>query len=199
MKVYTKSGDTGTTSLIGGRRVTKDHPRVEAYGNVDELSAHIGVVRASLFVEESGFTGEMHATPEGARQTGDTARRKIDAQLHEIQVNLITLSSHLANDDSHPKGVHSPISLPPIPQDAVTQLENAIDSMQAQVPPLLSFVIPGPPIAAAFAHVARTVCRRAERSVVALGGEAPPEIVVYLNRLSDFLFVLSRYLVEVLE
>ena len=184
MKVYTKTGDTGSTSLIGGRRVAKNHPCVDAYGTVDELNAHIGVVKAYL-CEEPPMEADAH------RHLPAVA--DLVAWLHQIQEALMILSSHLANDHLNRT------ILPPLKQESTKLLEHAIDYMQMQLPSLQSFVIPGPPPAAAHCHVARTVCRRAERSVVALGGEAPPEIVVYLNRLSDFLFVLSRYLVEVLE
>jgi cob(I)alamin adenosyltransferase len=165
MNIYTKTGDGGSTSLIGGTRVAKNHPRVEAYGTVDELNSHIGVVRA-------------HLTDEATNEL-----------LLSIQEALMTLSAHLANDGSH-RG------LPPIKHDSITLLEIAIDRIQEELPALKSFVVPGPPVAAAHCHVARTVCRRAERTVVALGADAThPEITTYLNRLSDFLFVLSRYLV----
>jgi len=162
VKIYTKSGDAGATSLLGGSRVPKNYPRVEAYGNVDEVIAHIGLVRASL---TDAATSEL---------------------LQQIQEALMTLSAHLANDGSHKK-------IPPFKEESIALLENSIDAMQEQLPPLSSFVLPGPPLAAAFCQVARTVCRRAERSVVALGAEAtPPQTVTYLNRLSDFLFVLGR-------
>jgi cob(I)alamin adenosyltransferase len=163
VKIYTKGGDTGLTSLIGGTRVAKNHPRVEAYGAVDELNAHIGVMGASLT---------------------DAALIEL---LHSIQEALMTLSAHLANDCSYQ-------TLPSIKQESIEYLETFIDRMQEQLPPLNSFVLPGPPAAAAHCQVARAVCRRAERAVVALGAEeTPPFIIVYLNRLSDFLFVLGRF------
>jgi len=164
MKIYTKTGDSGITSLIGGDRVAKNHPRVEAYGDVDELLSAIGVLKAHL-------VGSPLADP-----------------LLPIQEYLITLSAHLAN------GGNQKI-LPPLKQEFVADLERQIDQMQECLPPLNSFMIPGPPVAAAYCHIARTVCRRAERSVVALGRDAvAPEIITYLNRLSDFLFLLSRYI-----
>ena len=164
MKIYTKKGDTGATSLIGGNRVAKNHPRVEAYGHIDELISVIGVVRAHLNGTDLGRL------------------------LPSIQTHLMHLSAHLANDSNH-------VTLTPVEPDAVTELEQGIDQMQAQLPPLNSFVYPGPPLAAACCHVARTVCRRAERSVVALdANDLLPIVVPYLNRLSDYLFVLSRYL-----
>jgi len=162
VKIYTKNGDAGATSLIGGGRVPKNHPRVEAYGNVDEVIAHIGLVRA--YVTDTATSG----------------------LLQQIQETLMVLSAHLANQGSHKK-------LPPLKEESIALLETSIDAIQEQLPPLSSFILPGPPLAAAFCQVARTVCRRAERSVVALGTEAaPPQTVTYLNRLSDFLFVLGR-------
>ena len=163
MKIYTKSGDAGATSLIGGTRVPKNHPRVEAYGSVDELIAHIGVVKVYL------------------------TNAATSALLQQIQETLMTVSAHLANDGSFKK-------LPPISEESIALLETSMDAMQEQLSPLSSFVIPGPPAAAAFGQVARTVCRRAERAVVALGADAvSQQVIIYLNRLSDFLFVLSRW------
>ena len=163
MRIYTKTGDSGQTSLIGGRRVAKNHPRVEAYGQVDELVAAIGVVRA--YLEGSGFFDRLPL----------------------IQERLMMLSAHLACDGNTGR-------LPDVGEDIVADLEREIDQMQEQLPPISSFVLPGPPVAAAYCHVARTVCRRAERAVVALGGDASVRVVaVYLNRLSDFLFVLGRF------
>jgi len=164
MKVYTKTGDAGNTSLVGGKRVAKNHPRVEAYGQVDELISAIGLIRASL--------------------DGNS----LSDCLLPVQQELMNLSAHLANDGSNK-------ILPPLKPDAVLKLEQHIDRMQKELPPLTAFVLPGPPMAAAYSHLARTVCRRAERSVIALGPDAlAPVILIYLNRLSDFLFVFSRYL-----
>ena len=164
MKVYTKTGDTGSTSLVGGKRVAKNHPRVEAYGHVDELISTIGLIRASL---DGNYLSDC---------------------LIPIQQELMSLSAHLANDGSCK-------TLPSLRPEAVLALEQQIDRMQEELPPLAAFVLPGPPMAAAHAHLARTVCRRAERSVIALGSNAVAlEVPTYLNRLSDFLFVFSRYL-----
>ncbi|MCL1973998.1 MAG: cob(I)yrinic acid a,c-diamide adenosyltransferase [Bacteroidetes bacterium] len=164
MKIYTKTGDAGSTSLIGGRRVAKNHPRVEAYGNVDELIATLGAVRACLY------------------------ENTLSDCLLPIQQELMNLAAHLANDASGKL-------LAPIEPESILALEQQIDRMQNELPPLTAFVLPGPPMAAAYCHIARTVCRRAERSVIALGPQAAaPEILCYLNRLSDFLFVYSRYI-----
>jgi len=163
MSIYTKTGDTGFTSLIGGTRVTKNDPRVEAYGSVDELNAHIGVVRSYI---TDNYTLSV---------------------LHRIQEELMTISAHLANDGSCK-------TLPPLKQTSEVLLEESIDLMQEQLPPLKLFLLPGPPIAAAHCQVARTVCRRAERTVVALDTDAVlSQIISFLNRLSDYLFVLSRF------
>ena len=164
MKIYTKSGDAGSTSLIGGKRVAKNHPRVEAYGNIDELIAAIGMVRACLDGNASSHS------------------------LLTIQQELMTLAAHLAHEGSSK-------ALAPVKPESILDLEQQIDRMQEELPPLSAFVLPGPPVAAAQCHIARTVCRRAERSVIALGPQAvAPEILCYLNRLSDFLFVCSRFL-----
>ena len=170
MKIYTKGGDCGQTSLIGGSRVAKNHPRVAAYGDVDELNAALGMIRAMLL-------HQAHPGPAALAQA-----------LQAIQSHLMCLSAHLANDGS----CHT---LPALPQEGITFLEEAIDRMQEALPPLKSFVLPGPPLAAAQCQWARSVCRRAERSVIALDHEAlAPHILIYLNRLSDYLFVLGRFI-----
>ena len=162
MKIYTRTGDKGETSLLGGGRVSKADLRIEAYGTVDELNAVIGLLRASTSL------------------AGD--------DLLDIQHQLFNIGSLLAAD----KGLKR--QLPQLSDDAAMPLEQAIDSMESNLPELKNFVLPGGNIPAAHAHVARTVCRRAERRVVALEDEFPT-VVLYLNRLSDYLFVLSRALV----
>ena len=170
MKIYTKGGDKGQTSLIGGTRVAKSHPRVAAYGDVDELNAALGMIRAIL----------LHQS-----QPGPTA---LAEALQTIQTHLMTLSAHLANDGSF-------LNLPPLQKESLTFLEEAIDHMQEELPPLKTFVFPGPPLAAAQCQWARTVCRRAERAVIAINdGHITPDILTYLNRLSDYLFVLGRFI-----
>lgn len=168
-KVYTKTGDKGSTALIGGTRVGKDHIRIEAYGTVDELNAQMGVVIS--YVNEEAMV----------------------AVLREIQDRLFTVCSVLATDPN--KDIK--MSLPDLHEEDVIYLENEIDKMEEVLPPLRKFVLPGGDLGAAFAHVARCVCRRAERICVAMvhNEEPVPEIVLrYLNRLSDFLFVLSRFM-----
>lgn len=168
MKIYTKTGDAGETGLFGGGRVSKDHPRVTAYGDVDELNAAIGVARA--------------APPE-----------KLAAELLEqIQRDLFAVGAELAAPE--PAKLSKTLAGHPIGEPDVTRLERAIDAHEALLPPLREFILPGGSPKAAGLHFARTTCRRAERSVVALRHAAAvsPAILRYLNRLSDLLFVLAR-------
>lgn len=164
MKIYTKTGDGGETGLFGGPRVAKNHPRVEAYGDVDELNAVLGVVRS-----------------EGVGQS-------IDELLAAIQNRLFDLGAELASPDPDRTGTRR------ITAQQIAALEAAIDFHDAGLPPLKNFILPGGARPAALLHLARTVCRRAERRVVALGENEPvsAEIIIYLNRLSDLLFVLAR-------
>ena len=164
MKIYTKKGDDGTTGLIGGVRVPKYHIRVESYGSVDELNSHIGLLR-SMITEDSELLGQ-------------------------IQDRLFTLGSALASAPG------SRMVLPGLEENDVLVLEQDIDRMSAELPELKNFVLPGASSTGAQAHVARCVCRRAERLVVHLAEneEIDPMIVKYLNRLSDHLFTLARYL-----
>ena len=166
MKIYTKTGDLGETSLLGGARVPKDHLRVAAYGDVDETNAALGAVRA-------------------------LAEAPLEALLFSIQKDLFAIGAQLA-DPTHK--VASKRAKAAVTAAHVRRLEKAIDAREAKLPPLRSFVLPGGTPAAALLHQARTVCRRAERSVVTLAREADvdPKIIVYLNRLSDLLFVLAR-------
>lgn len=169
-KVYTKTGDKGSTGLIGGTRVPKDHIRIDAYGTVDELNSVLGVVTDSL---------------------GSVA---INAWILEIQDRLFTVGSTLATDPHK----DTKMKLPDLHESDIEWLEQRIDEMDEILPPMKSFILPGGHIAASHAHVARCVCRRAERICVHMqhNEEFVPEVVLkYLNRLSDFLFVLSRYIV----
>jgi cob(I)alamin adenosyltransferase len=167
LKIYTKTGDLGQTGLLGGSRVAKDHPRVVAYGDVDELNAALGVARAAT----------------GAH---DTTRLLLG-----IQKDLFSVGAQLADPG---RRVASRRAKAAIPAARVRRLEMAIDTREAKLPPLRAFVLPGGSAAAAHLHLARAICRRAERSVVRLShdAEVDPRIVVYLNRLSDLLFVLAR-------
>jgi cob(I)alamin adenosyltransferase len=168
LKIYTKTGDTGDTGLFGGGRVAKDDPRVEAYGDVDELNAAIGLARA------------IELMP------------RIDEVLVPIQRDLFALGALLATPDR--EKMRAQLDKARIDEGRIEQLERAIDAGEAELEPLKAFILPGGTPKAAALHVARTVCRRAERRVAALahGVELPGLVVIYLNRLSDLLFVLAR-------
>ncbi len=168
MKIYTKTGDNGTTSLIGGTKVPKSHLRIEAYGTVDELNSHIGLCK-DLLADEQG--------------------KKI---LLEVQDRLFTIGSSLACDPvKEPK-----MQIPDLKETDIELLEKEMDRMNETVPPMKSFILPGGHITLSQLHIARCVCRRAERCCVRLEQESlevEAIIIKYLNRLSDYLFVLSRY------
>jgi cob(I)alamin adenosyltransferase len=169
-KIYTKTGDKGTTGLIGGLRVSKNHIRIESYGTVDELNSFIGLI-------------------------GDSVNdNDLIACLREIQDRLFTIGSELAT--SPDKEVK--MKLPDLHESDVLWLEQRIDEMNEVLPEMRSFLLPGGHIAASTTHVARCVCRRAERICVGMveNGESVPALILqYLNRLSDYLFVLSRFIV----
>jgi len=167
MKIYTKTGDSGTTSLFGGSRVPKYHMRIESYGTIDELNSHIGLLAA-------------YSIPKTAA-----------AELKEIQETLFTIGAELASEPEK----KSP-SIPIITLEHSTALERQIDLMEEQLEPLRNFILPGGHIAVAQAHVCRCVCRRAERMALALKAESEVSdtVLIYLNRLSDYLFVLSRFI-----
>ena len=168
MKIYTRTGDDGDTSLFGGGRVSKDHPRVSAYGTVDELNAFIGAALPEL--------------------EDDTSRERLSGVQHDLFTIGARLATPPARDDRRTPDV------PDLPRGRVRELERWIDEAADELEPLRSFVLPGGSRGAGALHVARTVCRRAERSVVALAAEdhVNPEILRYLNRLSDVLFALAR-------
>lgn len=166
MKIYTKTGDKGMTSLVGGTRVAKTDARLEAYGTVDELNAHLGLLVAYL-------------------SDGDDK-----TFLRQVQDTLFAVGSHLATDRRKTELKAASIITP----GQVEAVERAIDSIDRLLPPLTAFVLPGGSLGAAQCHVCRTVCRRAERRILALADEVEiaPELLAYVNRLSDYLFVLSR-------
>jgi cob(I)alamin adenosyltransferase len=172
-RIYTKAGDGGETRLVGGQKVAKDSARIEAYGTVDELSSCLGMARAGLAAAP---------VPAGAPE--------LDAVIRRIQNELFNLGSDLATlpEDRHPKQ-------PLIEARHVTTLEREIDAWNEALPELHSFVLPGGGQVAACLHLARTVCRRAERLVVGLRASEPigEQVLPYLNRLSDALFVMSRH------
>jgi cob(I)alamin adenosyltransferase len=166
VKIYTKTGDTGQTSLFGKTRISKADPRVEAYGEVDELNSALGVARAQ------GIGADLADV------------------IESIQRDLFAVGARLADPSSRIAGHVSKVT---IAEAQVERLEKLIDSLETELPPLRKFILPGGSPAGASLHLARTVCRRAERRVIALGEDAvPPVIVVYLNRLSDLLFVMAR-------
>lgn len=167
-RIYTRTGDEGDTGLFGGGRVPKDHPRVEAYGDIDELNAAIGLARS------------IESLP------------RIDEVLAPLQRDLFSLGALLATPDRDK--MREQLAKARIDNERIAQLERAIDDCEAELEPLTAFVLPGGTPKAAALHVARTVCRRAERRVVALmrNDEVPALAGIYLNRLSDLLFVLAR-------
>jgi cob(I)alamin adenosyltransferase len=177
-RIYTRTGDTGTTGLIGGERIKKNALRIETYGSVDELSSTIGVARAAL-----------------SASTATSARAaRLDAWLAWTQDMLFNLGCELATLD---KDRHE--GSPSVSDDAVAALERAIDAAQLDLAPLANFIHPGGSTPGAALHFARTICRRAERLAVTLlesEGGVPPEALRYLNRLSDALFVWSRWINE---
>lgn len=183
-KIYTRTGDKGTTALVGGQRIRKDSPRLETYGTMDELSSQLGMLAATL--------------PEDERHT------RISEEIERIQCNIFNICTFLATDTND-----TPI-YPSAKLDSkeIESMEHAIDAMNSELPPLTSFVLPGGCKEAAQCHIARTVCRRAERRIITLYEETYQQrndnnadaydlayvILKYVNRLSDYLFVLSRKL-----
>lgn len=176
-KIYTKTGDLGKTSLIGGTKVPKSHIRIESYGTVDELNSYIGLLNDQM-IQAITFS-PANLKPQGI--------------LKEIQDRLFTIGSSLAVDpDKEPK-----MKLPDLREEDVELLEKEIDKMNEELRPMKSFILPGGHIAVSTAHVARCVCRRAERNCVNMSEEQlfiDLLVIKYLNRLSDYLFVLSRYI-----
>jgi cob(I)alamin adenosyltransferase len=164
-KIYTKGGDTGETSLLGGTRVLKSHERVEAYGTLDELNSFIGLLRDQPIRE---------------------AYRRI---LLRVQENLFVAEALIAADPAGPVP-----QLPPLSEEEITLLEQEIDVMTSELPPLNAFILPGGHPSVSHCHIARTVCRRAERAVIRLKQTEAVDLIIirYLNRLSDYLFTLAR-------
>ena len=167
-KIYTKTGDKGETSLFGGKRLPKNHIRIESYGTVDELNAWIGLIKDHLQEEV------------------------LQAELYEIQNRLFTVGANLASDPE--KNMQTPDIL----ESDISMMEQAIDRMETTLPALKNFILPGGHPTVSYCHLARCVCRRAERMVVALSQEeqVEPILIRYLNRLSDYLFVLGRKIAQ---
>ena len=172
MKIYTKTGDQGSTSLFGGKRVSKADLRIDTYGTVDELNSWIGVLRD---------------------QSVNQSRKEI---LVEIQDRLFTIGSILATEPENTK-----VKIPSLAESDIELLENRMDEMDAILPPMRFFVLPGGHTSVSFGHVARTVCRRAERLVIALSQteKVDPLVIKYMNRLSDYLFMLCRTMAHELK
>ena len=168
MKIYTRTGDQGQTGLLGGARVAKDDARIEAYGTVDELNSHVGMLR-------------------------DLAAPHHAERLITIQETLFTIGSHLASSSNEER---KRFKVPAIGDQMISELEHAMDEMDKELEPMRSFILPGGHPAASQAHICRTVCRRAERRVVLLAAssDVDPALVRFLNRLSDYFFVLARHL-----
>lgn len=177
-KVYTRTGDTGQTGLVGGKRLPKDHPRIESYGSVDELNSVIGLALSFL-----------------AKKGASKRREKLRLILEAIQQKLFDIGSELATlpGDEYEGQIT-------LQAENVVWLEEIIDAMNEELQPLKSFILPGGTSLNAFLHQARTVCRRAERDILKLNqiDLVNPEIIKYINRLSDFLFVAGRWVTETL-
>ncbi|MBO6881606.1 cob(I)yrinic acid a,c-diamide adenosyltransferase [Winogradskyella sp.] len=174
MKVYTKTGDKGTTALFGGTRVPKHHIRIESYGTIDELNSHIGLIRDQE-IDQLYKNTLMH-----------------------IQDRLFTVGAILATDPEKAtlKSGKDRLNIPKISNEDIERLEKEMDQMETSLPPMTHFVLPGGHQTVSFCHIARTVCRRAERLASHLNDLEPfqPETLMYINRLSDYLFVLARKL-----
>ena len=172
MKIYTRTGDKGQTSLLGGKRVPKDHARIEAYGTIDELNSHLGMLR-------------------------DLAGTHQHDLIIGIQERLFSLGSRLASASTEEA---DKFKVPHVEEADILALETAMDSMDAELPEMRNFILPGGHPAVSQAHICRTVCRKAERLVVSIAEQEqlPETIVRYLNRLSDLLFVLARWLGQTL-
>lgn len=172
-KLYTKTGDKGQTSLLGGKKVPKSHPRIESYGNVDELNSFIGLLRDHKEVDA-----------------------RIGNQFYWVQEHLFTIGSLLATE----KGF-SGFELPKISEIEIKQLEVWIDKASDELPELKNFILPGGHEVVSLCHVCRTVCRRAERSIIALAAEEAVDehIIRFMNRLSDYFFIMARKIAQVLK
>jgi cob(I)alamin adenosyltransferase len=173
MKIYTRTGDTGQTGLLGGARVSKNDPRIEAYGTIDELNSHTGMLR-------------------------DLAQHHHADLLLEIQNTLFAIGSRLASQSD---AEAQKFKVPTVTDHDITALEKAMDAMDSELEPMRNFILPGGHPAVSQAHICRTVCRRAERRVIELGQstDVPEVIIRYLNRLSDLFFMLARHLGKMLN
>jgi len=195
LKIYTKTGDKGKTSLIGGTKVPKNHLRIESYGTIDELNSFIGLLNDQL----EALPGSVQPGPSSAKPGTHTAPAQPAAHLlREVQDRLFTIGASLACDpDKEPK-----LKIPDLKEEDITRLEYEIDHMNEELPPMRSFILPGGHVAVSTAHIARCVCRRAERICVHMQEEElfiEPIVLKYINRLSDYLFVLARYIAHLVH
>ncbi len=178
MKIYTRTGDGGDTGLFDGTRVAKSDPRVAAYGDVDELNAWLGLARAELADSPRRSAG------------GAKADAQLAPMLEQIQRDLFALGARLADPA---RKISGRVTKAAVTAEDISRLENWIDLLESELPPLGRFILAGGCRAGAALHVARTICRRGERSMVALGGDAfESDLLIYINRLSDLLFVMAR-------
>jgi cob(I)alamin adenosyltransferase len=194
MKIYTRTGDEGTTGLFGGPRVSKNHIRIEAYGTVDELNSVLGMVRSALPRPMRGDLFGAEVTGEGAPVDSSPAEPStteiMDRWLDRVQSELFDLGADLATPTD------SKVQIQRFPQQAVVRLEEEIDAFDESLEELKAFILPGGHASASHLHLARTICRRAERRVIELASEETINAVciVYLNRLSDALFTAARWI-----
>jgi cob(I)alamin adenosyltransferase len=195
LKIYTKTGDKGKTSLIGGTKVPKNHLRIESYGTIDELNSFIGLLNDHL---EALPPSNAVQPPHPSTATAPAQPTLPGADLREIQDRLFTIGASLACDpDKELK-----LKIPDLKEEDITRLENGIDRMNEELPPMKSFILPGGHVAVSTAHIARCVCRRAERICVQMQEEElyiEPIVLKYINRLSDYLFVAARYIAHQLH
>ena len=196
-KIYTKTGDKGTTSLIGGTRVSKDSARLEAYGTADELNSFIGLLRAELEEDRSSLPG--NGTTSASEEDPNAELKEIDGVLKRIQNKLFNLGGFLATDTN----ATNTCEATEVSEEEVAFLEALIDKMQEELEPMRGFILPGGDRAISVCHVCRTVARRLERRMVTLLGEelnnSPKAKIAlqYVNRMSDFLFVLSKKIAKI--
>ena len=188
MKIYTKTGDAGETSLFDNSRVSKADPRVDAYGEVDEVNACLGAALAAVRLRHSAASAFARATAD--KSEGQGADDDIAVVLTTVQKDLFAVGARLADPSSR---IAERVTKAAVTAEQIALLERAIDRLETELPPLRRFILPGGSPAGALLHLARTVCRRAERRVVALGADSvEPGVIIYLNRLSDLLFVMAR-------
>jgi cob(I)alamin adenosyltransferase len=187
MKIYTKTGDAGETSLFDNSRVSKADARVDAYGEVDEVNACLGAALAAVRLRPAGASTLAKAT---ADKSGQGLDDDIASVLTTVQKDLFAVGARLADPSSR---IAERVTKAAVTAEQIELLERTIDRLETELPPLRRFILPGGSPAGALLHLARTVCRRAERRVVALGADSvDPGVIVYLNRLSDLLFVMAR-------